>query len=465
MMAVDPRLVEAVRYYARHPVAFVRHVLRAEPDPWQATALEHLAAGRNVAVRSGHGVGKTALAAWTVIWRLLCFRDAIVPATAPTQHQLHDVLWPEIARWIERAGLGNVLKWTATRVGVAGHERTWFAAARSSNRPERLAGFHAPYLLYVVDEASGVEAATWEVIDGARTTAGAQVLAIGNPTQRAGGFYAAFHHHRRWWATLHVSSEESPRVDRAWVEEMRQKWGADSDVYRVRVRGEFPAGEAETFIPLDLVEPAVLRDVPMEGAVQLGVDVARYGDSETVIVARWGGRVLWLEAHRKRGVPTVVGLVLQAARQAREYTGAARITVAVDDAGVGGGVTDGLRERARALPWLRVAAANFGGPGDGRHYANAAAWMWGRLREMLAARELSIPDDVDLIGQLTTRRYRVNARGLIELESKEEMRRRGLPSPDRADALALAFWTPGRRRRDGSAAEELLRGARFYATT
>lgn len=461
MSRVAPRLEDVVLHYARHPADFVRDILRVEPDPWQAEALGHLAAGRNLAIRSGHGVGKTALASWAVIWRLLCFPHAVVPATAPTQHQLYDVLWPEIARWIERAGLHDVLRWTATRVGVAGYERTWFAVARSSNRPERLAGFHAQHLLYVVDEASGLEPSTWEVIDGARTQQGAIVLAIGNPTQRAGGFYDAFHRHRRFWATLQVSAENSPRVDRAWVQEMADKWGRDSDVYRVRVRGEFPLGEADTFIPLDLVEAAVHRDVPMEGVVQLGVDVARYGDSETAIVARWGGRVLWLEAHRKRGVPEVVGLVYRAARAARDYTGAARVTVAVDDSGVGGGVTDGLRERARTAPWLRVQAVNFGGAGDGRHYANAAALMWGQLREMFQAGEMSIPRDDDLIGQLTTRRYRVNARGLIELESKEDLRRRGLPSPDRADALALAFWRAGAARRSPET-ENLLRRASIY---
>src|SRR5690606_7668561 len=211
-MQADPRLVALARHWVRHPVDFVRRVLRAEPDEWQARVLQHLADGKNTAVRSGHGVGKTATAAWAVIWRLMCFPMSVVPATAPTQHQLYDVLWPEIARWIERGSLHDVLRWTATRVGVAGYERTWFAVARSSNRPERLAGFHAPNLLYVVDEASGLESTTWEVIDGARTTAGAVVLAIGNPTQRSGGFFEAFHRHRRFWATVHVNAENSPRV-------------------------------------------------------------------------------------------------------------------------------------------------------------------------------------------------------------------------------------------------------------
>jgi len=452
------RLAEAVLYYAQHPGHFVRDVLKAEPDPWQEEALNALAAGRNVAVRSGHGTGKSADAAWAIIWRLLCFPHSVVPVTAPTQHQLQDVLWPELAKWIERAGLDNVLRWTATRVSVVGHERTWFAVARTSNQPERLAGFHNPYLLYVVDEASGIPQSTWEVIDGARTTAGAVVLAIGNPTQRSGGFFDAFHRHRKFWHCIHVSSADSPRVDPAWVEEMAQKWGRDSDIFRVRVLGEFPRGDADTFITVDLAEAAAMREVPAEGPVQIGVDVARYGDSETVIVARQGLRVLWMECYRQRGVTEVTGLVLAAARRAREQTGAAQVTVAVDDTGVGGGVTDGLRELAREHRWLKVVPVNFGGAGD-EHYADTASAMWGRLRELLA--EIAIPNDDDLIGQLTTRRYRVTPKGKVQLESKEDLRRRGLPSPDRADALALAFWEPGGR--SSPEAERLLRRAKFYA--
>lgn len=453
-ISVQPRLMDAVLYYARRPGDFVRDILKAEPDPWQEEALQALADGKNVCVRSGHGTGKTADAAWAIIWRVMCFPHAQVPVTAPTQHQLQDILWPEVAKWIERAGLGQILRWTATRISMVGHERTWFAVARTSNQPERLAGFHNDWLLYVIDEASGIPQSTWEVIDGARTTAGAVVLAIGNPTQRSGGFYDAFHRHRRFWHTIHISSADSPRVDPAWVQEMKEKWGEDSDVYRVRVLGEFPRGEADTFIPLDAAEAAAMRDVPAEGPVQLGVDVARYGDSETVIVVRQGLKVLWMEAYRKRAVTEVAGLVFAAAQKAREQTGAPHITVAVDDTGVGGGVTDGLKELALENRWLRVVPVNFGGRGD-KHYADTASAMWGHLRDILG--EISIPNDDDLIGQLSSRKYRVTPKGLIALESKDDLRRRGLPSPDRADALALAFWTPTEVREIPAPAIDLVR--------
>jgi len=428
--------------YVDDPVSFVTRVLGAQPDPWQADVLRALARGENVAVRSGHGVGKTALASWAILWKLLCFPFARIPVTAPTQHQLQDVLWPEIRYWIERGNLHADVEWTVTRVAVRRYARRWFAVARSSNRPERLAGHHAEHLMYVVDEASGIEDYTWEVIDGARTAHGALILAVGNPTRRVGGFYQAFHHHRRFWTTFHVSSEDSPRVPRQWVEEMAAKWGRDSDVYRVRVAGEFPRGESDAFIPIELVESAINRDVPPGGPAELGVDVARYGDSETAIVAREGNRTRFLLAYRKRSVTEVVGLVVQAAKRLKEETGASCIRVKVDDTGVGGGVTDGLAELAqRELPWLEVVPVPFSAGGDER-YADLASAMWGHLRDLLDAEAISLPDDHDLVAQLTLRRYTVDSRGRVRLETKEQLRQRGIPSPDRADALALAFWTP-----------------------
>ena len=448
MTTTVKRLTEVIPYYAAHPAAFVQDLLGVTPDPWQAEALEALARGQSVAVRSGHGVGKTALAAWAILWKLLWFPHSRIPVTAPTQHQLLDILWPEVIKWIENTPLAALvdsgkLMVTATKVALADAERTWFAVARSSNQPERLAGHHAEHLLYVVDEASGVPDYTWEVVDGARTTNGAVVLAVGNPTRAHGGFYEAFHRHRAFWHTIHVNAETSPRVSKQWVEEMAAKWGRDSDVYRVRVAGEFPRSESDAFIPIELVEAAINREVPPGGPAEIGVDVARYGDSETAICAREGTRVRFLLAYRRRAVTEVVGLVVQAATRLKEETGAETIRVKVDDTGVGGGVTDGLRELAgRELPWLEVVPIVFSAGGDER-YADLASAMWGHLRELLEAGALSLPNDDDLVAQLTLRRYTIDARGRVRLESKEQLRQRGLPSPDRADALALAFWAQG----------------------
>ena len=395
-----------------------------------------MARGRHVAIRSGHGVGKTTLLAWTVLWYVATRPFARVPCTAPTQHQLSDLLWAEISLWRGRAPGLAFLEWSATRLAMVGHAADWFAVARSSKVPENVAGFHAEHLLYVVDEASGVPDKVMQVVEGALTTAGAIVLLAGNPTRRVGYFADAFSRHRSRWHTIRVSSEDSPRVSPEYAEGMAAKWGADSDIYRVRVLGDFPRGEADTFIAVDQAEAAALREVEASGPCEIGLDVARYGDDETVFAVRRGLSVLPLECHRSWSIPETAGRAIQMALE----QGATALKV--DDSGLGGGVTDILQADARLRDVrCKVVAANFGGAGD-EHYANATGVMWGRLRELLAGGEIALPDDPDLIGQLYSRRYTVNAAGKIALERKEDMKRRGLPSPDRADAVALAFGYP-----------------------
>ena len=460
-------LVEAALHYIDYPVDFVVDMLGAHPDPWQAEALEALARGESVTIRSGHGVGKSALLAWAIIWFLCTRPGSIVPCTAPTQRQLHDVLWAESARWIEQAPAPPPLIWSRTKVAMAGHEATWFAAARASNRPENIAGFHAPHLLFVVDEGSGVPDAVFEVIDGAQTTAGALVLMAGNPTKRS-GYFIDSHGKDRWaWHAIHISSEDSPRVDPAWVERMAKKWGHDSDVFRVRVQGHPPRAEADTFISLDLAELAAARAVEPAGPLEMGVDVARYGDSETVMIARRGTAVVAMEPLRKRDTQEVAGEVIAMAKRLMEEHAYPGITIKVDDTGIGGGVTDALMhyEWTESRYWradsIKVVPCNFGGAGD-EHYVNATGVMWGTLRDLMTSEQLAIPNDDDLIGQLTSRKYTVVPRGIV-LETKEQMRRRELPSPDRADALALAFYAPGQQPLPDDT-RRLLQGASFYGS-
>ena len=461
------RSAEAAALFMRQPVLFVRHVLGAEPDPWQIEALEALAAGKSVAVRSGHGVGKSTLESWVILWFLATRPNALVPCTAPTEEQLSRVLWAELARWLERSPLKQILEWRPTSVVFRGREAQWFAIARTSNRPENLAGFHARHVLYVADEASGIADELYQVIEGALTTEGSLLLMCGNPTRATGYFVDAFGKNREFFHPIHVSSEGSPRVSKQWVADMAKKWGTDSDVYRVRVQGLPPRAEADTFISLELAERAAAAqsdvapgDLP--GPVELGVDVARYGDSETVIIARRGPVVLDLRPYRKRDTQAVAGLVLRCAREWMERTAHPVARIKVDDSGVGGGVTDALGAAAREDPRLAIVPCNFGGAGD-ENYANATGLMWGALRERLqeAPVALTLPNDPDLLGQLATRKYRVDARGRIALESKEEMRKRGVVSPDRADALALAFFEPGATPFDDKTIA-LLQGATMY---
>ena len=256
---------------------------------------------------------------------------------------------------------------------------------------------------------------------------------VGNPTMRSGYFFNSFHMHAKSFATMTVSSTESPRVGADYAAGIASRWGADSDVYRVRVLGEFPSAEPCGFFPLGLVEASAQRwhDTEAAGDVQIGLDVARFGDDKTVYAIRHGDKLLELEEHQGWSVTQTAARAVTLCQEHRADS------IHVDDTGVGGGVTDLLKE---ADLQTRVVAVNFGGAGDRQgHYANKTAEMAGNLKDRLLAGTAALPDDIELIAQLTTRKYGLTAAGKIILERKEDRKRRGLSSPDKADAVFLAF--------------------------
>jgi hypothetical protein len=268
----------------------------------------------------------------------------------------------------------------------------------------------------------------------------------GNPTRLSGYSYEAFHARRAAWLLHHVNVEDSPLVDREQLEEKARDWGRDSDLYRVRVLGEFPRGEASAFIPLEVCEQAVSRFPELEPEPDtepfvIGVDVARFGDDETVLAIRQGRRLHELRVYRKQDTMETTGRIVAAAREIKASTPATRIRAHIDDTGLGGGVTDRLVELGPELAKeglkIDVVPCSFGVAGDD-YYADSGAVMWAAMRDWL--KTAAIPDDPVLAGQLSTRRQALTSKGKIRLESKDDMKRRGLRSPDRADALALTFW-------------------------
>mgnify|MGYP001477454469 CR=1 FL=1 len=236
------------------------------------------------------------------------------------------------------------------------------------------------------------------------------------------------------------------------------KYGHDSDVARVRIFGDFPRAEADAFIPLEIVELAVNSDYKHSEQTtigDLGVDVARFGDDETAIVKRIDNYVFPIKTYRKKDTTETTGYVLKAAREMMQQNKHLKqIYIKVDDSGVGGGVTDQLREKIREqrLPYKVYPVINNGKANDDEHYENVGTEQWAVLRDILNENfskhmqgepvEIHLPDDEKLVSQLTTRKYRMTSRGKIALERKEEMKDRGLQSPDRADAIVLAFYRP-----------------------
>ncbi len=457
-------LVQGMVQYIHHPELFVRQVLHAEPEPWQEETLKALAQYSRVAVRSGHGVGKTALEAWALLWFLFTRPFPKVPCTAPTRQQLYDILWAEAAKWMERAPvLKPYFEWQKTRIIQRQHPERWFAVARTSNKPENLAGFHEEHLLFIVDEASGVADSIFETIEGALTTADAKLLLCGNPTRNSGEFHDAFFKNRALYWVQKVPCSESRLVDPGYRARLVAKYGEDSDVVRVRADGEFPKAEPDTFIPLELVETATMREVEPEGPLEIGVDVARFGDDETVLAARVGLKLVHLEAHTKQDTMATTGQVVALAKNLMQAYGKPHCTVKVDDDGVGGAVTDRLREVVRqdGLHIEVIDCHNGAAPEDKEHYENWGTEAWAYLRDLLQNGEIELLNDEDLVGQLSTRKYRITSKGRITLESKDDMKKRGLRSPDRADAVVLAF-AEVKGRRQNPVAVSLLKGVRIY---
>ncbi len=290
-------LQDAMALLARYrddPEVFVREALGVTPTPQQMMALAAIKVpGAHVSIRSGHETGKSGLLAWLILWYLCTHSECKVPCTAPTSHQLNDVLWSELAKWHSRLKepFRSQIEINKDRACVKGAEKVEFAVPRTARKenPEALQGFHGVNLLFILDEASGIPDEIFQVAEGALSSRGSRVIMASNPTRTDGFFYDSHHKNRRFWTTLHFSSLDSPLPSPDYGRTMGEKYGEGSNIYQVRVLGEFPTQEADQFIPLGLIEAAVARDGSNgAGPAVWGVDPAYLGGDETVLVKRVG---------------------------------------------------------------------------------------------------------------------------------------------------------------------------------
>ena len=439
---------DAINYYVDHPVEFAVDLIGVTPDDVQADIMRSVANNPRTTVRSGHGIGKSALESWLILWFLCPRPSPKIPCTAPTKHQLYDILWAEVAKWLNGSKLKTEIEWTYERVYMKGHPENWFAVPRTATKPDALQGFHAEHILYIIDEASGVPDKIFEPVLGALSTPDAKLLMCGNPTNLSGFFFDSHNRSRKLYSGFHVSSAQSPRVDAEFVRMIIEMYGEDSDVYRVRVAGEFPKQAADSFIALEWVEKCSKKSVvtKAEKVIDIGVDVARYGDDQSVICALFDRRHQQKpEIYSHNDTMQIAGRVAAMVKRYSEKYKGVQIRVKIDCDGLGVGVYDRLREQG--LPCI-LRECHFGGKGgrvrgdDPVEMANSTGLMWGMVRNMLKCGEIELFYDDEQIIQLSDRKYRINSNGEIELERKEEMKKRGLHSPDLADALALAVYEP-----------------------
>jgi hypothetical protein len=453
MTDISTVYAEFVQAYRDEPVLFVEKVLKAEPLPWQREFLTLVAKGeRRISVRAGHGVGKSTACSWLLLWHLLTRMPQKAVCTAPTAAQLFDALFSEVRHWANRLPepLRETIEIFTDRVVQKGAPESSFISARTSSaeRPEALAGIHSENVLLICDEASAIPEAVFESAAGSMSGHSATTVLIGNPTRNTGLFFKTHHQLKSDWRTMHVSCMDNRLVSQDFVEQIKNTYGENSNAFRVRVLGEFALRDDDSLIAADLVDAAMSRDVALDPQADLifGCDIARYGADRSVICKRRGNVVIEMRHWSGEDLMGTVGRIVHEAKMDKPAV------IAVDSIGLGGGVADRLRELKYNVVDVNVSESNA---------LNQSAYrlrdeLWIAAKDWLETRAVKLPKDDDLRAELIAPTYSFSSNGKIKVESKSELKKRGMRSPDLADALCLTFsgqgalvggralrWTPG----------------------
>lgn len=443
-----------LRRWRNDPVAYCKEALGFEPWSRQAEILQAIAKYDRVTVRSGHKVGKSRSAVAAALWFCQTRAGARVPMTSASFNQVKHVLWREL-KMLHRTSkqpLGGHLH-EDPQTGLVFKDANEIFGF-STRDAERAAGISGANMLYIVDEASGVHEPIFEAIEGNRA-GGAKILMFSNPTQTSGSFYESHNAKRELWHTIHISSEESPNIGAGkrlipglamieWIEEKKLDWGEDSPIYQVRVKGEFPTQGTRNVIALALIDACRIRHqdldiapVDITGRLELGVDVARYGDDETSIASRRGKVAYPIETMRSMDSIQVAGAVVRTVKRMvrpGEIFGIPRVKI--DVIGVGSGVYDQLKSRTD----MDVVAINSSETANSpEEYVNRRTEMYFVLRDWMSS-GAAIPEDSKLEGELAAPLYDFDGKARYRMESKDEIKARLKRSPDRADALALSVY-------------------------
>jgi len=461
--------------FAKNPAMYVERfhgIPRTDLWSKQIEILESVRDHKYTAVPAGHNLSKTFTASLAAWWWKLCHRPSKVIVTAPGNRQAGLVIGNEIrARWdglarrwsgpgeMEMFGIASPPNTEGWRQDAENH-MAWFATTpdKAAEHATKMAGFHSPHMLFVFEEAAAIPKVIWESIQGSMLAGHARLLAIGNPSDPTSQF-ARFCRNPDV-NVIRLDAMEFPNVvegrvifpwgpTREAVEELGRYWGENSGAFQWKVRGQFPTTATDTLIGYDEVRAALTRvAAPCEHApekIGIGVDVARFGDDLSVVCAVCRcGALLGMEERRGQDTMATAGLVLAEAKRLGFCAGVAH-KIGIDDTGVGGGVTDRLREQG----W-RVRGENFGSKArDEEKFANRRAELWWNLRDWIrssaALASFDDPRRADrLVDDLTSPKYTHRSDSRVLLEAKSDIKKRIGRSPDYGDALALAVAARGR---------------------
>lgn len=480
--------LEIRKLWKLDPERYCRQRLGLNPTWQQRKVLEAIREpGSKVSVRSGHGIGKDAIAAGIIWWFIECHDFSRCACTAPSSHQLRDILWGELAKWKRRSDqifgrnrdhpttyLGNLFKLTQDALQDHGSPLEWYAIARTARKenPEALQGLHASdldideagesitsqgdaALLFVLDEASGIDDVIFEVAEGALSSPDSRVLMIGNPTRNTGYFAASHKHRRQEYKCFHFRSEDSPLVDPDFRAGLVRRFGEGSNVVRVRADGEFPLQDDDALISVEQAEAALYREYDPEtrrirAIKRLGIDVAWKGKDRTAFVIRHDFLVPFIDIKSKQETMTTVGQAVNIAEEHQVED------IAVDVIGFGAGVYSRLveimEERKKDNLWhCSVTAVNVAesappkNEGDDGQASRMRDYLWLQAKRWLREDEPCFNAPVReyceiLAGELCAPTSKRDSNGFIVIESKDTMKvRLNGASPDLADALCCTF--------------------------
>jgi hypothetical protein len=396
-----------------------------------------------MATASGHGIGKSACTAWIVNWLMSTRPHAKGIITANTSAQLSSKTWAEIAKWTALCITGH---WFEVNTGKGAmrmyhkqHPNSWLCEAQTcrEENSESFAGLHsaASTPFYIFDEASAIPDSIYQVSEGGLTDGEPHIYLFGNPTRNSGAFHRVFHGSRHRWSTRQIDSRTVQLTNKAQIQQWIDDYGIDSDFVKVRVRGMFPSMSVRQFISTEDVDRSFgkpLREEQFQFApVILSCDPAWMGDDELVISKRQGLKFDILKRIPKNDNDVFIANMLMNLEDEH------KADAVFIDAGYGTGIVSAGQTLGRSN-WLLVW---FGSTANNAGYKNKRAEMWGLMRDWLKSGG-SIPKDQTLYDDLIGPELVPRLDGLIQLESKEDMKKRGCPSPNCADALALTFAYP-----------------------
>lgn len=455
LVNINKAVIEKLKTWKESPLQFIQDCIQVTPTEQQLqllTGKSSIAKHKRTSVRSGHGPGKTTVAAWIILWFMITRPFAKVVCTAPTARQLRDVLRTEIAKWLRQSVLADEFIIQKEKIFHKESPDEWWirfispsVSATKEDQAETLAGLHADHLLIVVDEASGVPDPTFVPLEGALSSEDNKVLLIGNPTKSSGYFYDTQFRTdiQKDWNCLHWDARESSRVPKEQVEYFARKYGVDSNVFKIRVEGNPPTQDENTLIPLWAAQQCIGKEIQVaeDEPLYLGVDVARYGNDASIILPRTGLQIHPWETFRKLNTIDLGGFIIQT------YTEMKASGCAIDVIGVGAGVSDWL-EKHHLKNLYQVNVAN--SSSNLEKYDRLRDELWVKMRDNCLLGMYSFPDTKvngeteslgeQLASELACVRYKFNAHGGIVVESKKDLKARGVDSPNIADALGLTEY-------------------------